>query len=425
MVSVASGTARPSSATCTVNARSYALPTRPTVVICYDGCDPAYVAAARDAGVVPHLTWMMSEGFAATAQAVVPTFTNPNNVSIVCGVPPSVHGISGNYYYDGASGREVMVVDAEGIRVPSILAALADSGVRVAAVTAKDKLLKALAKGFSGVAFSAERAGSSDLKSLGLRDATELVGRPAPTPYVPDLSLFVLDAGVRLICDDLVDVAYLSLSDLVQHSHAPGTEEANAFMAEVDQRVGALLAHGAVVGIVADHGMSDMADEGGNPRVAYLADALDVAFGSGRTRVICPITDPFVRHHGALGGFVRVHVTDSELSVDEVRRVIAAHQGVAEALSRDEACVRFDLPPEREGDVAVIAQAGWALGKGRADHDTTILAGTRLRSHGGLAEREVPFILSHAVTPAYRAKAERVLNNYDVFDFCLNGVVLP
>lgn len=425
MTLVAADGVRPTPAACTVNARSYALPRRPTAVICYDGCDPAYVTAARAAGAVPHLSRMMSEGFAATARAVMPTFTNPNNVSIVCGVPPAVHGISGNYYYDAASGREIMVVDADGIRAPSILAALADQGVRVAAVTAKDKLLKALAKDFSGLAFSAERAHASDLTAYGMRDATQLVGRPAPTPYVPDLSLFVLDAGVRLIGDGLVDVAYLSLSDLVQHSHAPGTEEANAFMAEVDRRVGALLGSGAVVGIVADHGMSDMADESGRPRVAYLADALDIAFGSGRTRVICPITDPFVRHHGALGGFVRIHVTDPELSIDEVRETIAVHQGVAEALSREEVCARFDLPPEREGDVAVIAQPGWALGARRADHDTSVLAGTRLRSHGGLAEQEVPFILSHPVTPAYRARAEDALHNYDIFDFCLNGIVLP
>ena len=31
---------------------------------------------------------------------MVPSFTNPNNLSIVTGAPPAVHGICGNYFYD-------------------------------------------------------------------------------------------------------------------------------------------------------------------------------------------------------------------------------------------------------------------------------------------------------------------------------------
>ena len=405
-----------------VNGRRYALPHRPVAVICYDGCDPAYVAAAREAGIVPHLARMMDEGFAATALAAMPTFTNPNNVSIVTGAPPAVHGISGNYYYDAATGREIMMLDAEGMRGGTVLAALAAAGVRVAAVTAKDKLLKALAKDLAGIAFSAERADEATLAANGIEDATRLVGRPAPEPYVPDLSLFVLDAGVRLIGEGMADVAYLSLSDLVQHSHAPGTPEANAFMAAVDQRVGALLAAGAVVGLVADHGMNDMAEDGGAARVTYLADRLDAEFGEGRTRVVCPITDPFVRHHGALGGFVRVHVIDPALAAAEVLATVAAMDGVGEALSGAEAAARFELPPEREGDVVAIGAPGVALGAHAADHDLSALAGTRLRSHGGLAEQRVPFVLSHPLTDAYRAKAAGPLRNFDIFDFALNGV---
>lgn len=408
---------------CTVNGRSYALPRCTTVVICYDGCDPAYVAAARAAAVVPHLARMMDEGFSAVALAAMPTFTNPNNVSIVCGAPPRVHGISGNYYLDAQSGREVMMVDAEGMRAGTILAALSRCGVRVAAITAKDKLLKALARDLDGIAFSAERADRATLAENGIEDATRLVGRATPAPYHPDLSLFVLDAGVRLVEAGEVDVAYLSLSDLVQHSHAPGTAAANAFMAEVDARVGELLAAGATVGIVADHGMTDMAAEDGAARVTYLADALDEAFGAGRTRVICPITDPFVRHHGALGGFVRVHVMDRNLAVAQVRERVAATGGVALALTGEEACRRFDLPADREGDVVAIGAEGVALGAHAADHDLGALAGARLRSHGGLAEQRVPFILSRPLSRAYLAKADAGLRNFDIFDFALNGVL--
>src|SRR5262245_34987064 len=89
-----------------VNGRTLHWPKRSTVVVCLDGGDPSYLEAARAAGVVPALDRMMREGFAASAAAAMPTFTNPNNVSIVCGVPPSVHGVSGNYYLDRASGKE-------------------------------------------------------------------------------------------------------------------------------------------------------------------------------------------------------------------------------------------------------------------------------------------------------------------------------
>src|SRR5690606_5089196 len=155
---------------------------------------------------------------------------------------------------------------------------------------------------------------------------------------------------------------------------------------------------GAVVGIVADHGMSDMSDAEGAPRVTYVQDELEALFGAGSVRVICPITDPFVRHHASLGGSVRVYSRDPELSRDAVRAALERMEGVALALPADAACARFDLPLEGEGDVVVVAALGVALGATRGEHDLSALAGQRLRSHGGLSERDVPFILSHPLT---------------------------
>ena len=71
----------------------------------------------------------------------MPTFTNPNNLSIVCGVPPSVHGICGNYFWDpaadGGRGAEVMMNDPAYLRAGTLLAAASDAGARVAVVTAR------------------------------------------------------------------------------------------------------------------------------------------------------------------------------------------------------------------------------------------------------------------------------------------------
>lgn len=289
-----------------VNGRLYHWPKRPTVVICFDGCDLSYLDAASAAGIVPTFDRLRRTGFWTTALAAMPTFTNPNNVSIVCGVPPAVHGVSGNFYIDRETGREVMMVDATPMRAPTILAAFSQAGASVVAVTAKDKLRKALGHGLDGIAFSAEKADEATDAENGITEVPALVGRPAPDQYSSDLSLFVLDAGLRLLESRRPELMYLSLSDYVQHKHAPEEPEALAFMAEIDRRVGALIAGGAVVGIVADHGMTEMAKADGTPNVLYLGDVLDEAFGRDAARVVCPITDPFVRHHGALGGFVRV-----------------------------------------------------------------------------------------------------------------------
>lgn len=406
-----------------VNGRDYRWPVRPTVIICFDGCDPSYLEAARSSNAIPAIDRMVREGFASVALAAMPTFTNPNNVSIVCGVPPSVHGVSGNFYLDRASGEEIMMVDATPMRAPTILAGFAKAGAGVVAITAKDKLRKALGHQLAGIAFSAEKAGACTLAENGIEDVTGLVGRQTPDLYSADLSLFVLDAGIRLLETRPVELMYLSLSDYVQHKYAPHAPEAIDFMREVDRRVERLLGLGAVVGIVADHGMNDMAAEDGEPNVLYLGDILDAEYGRGATRIICPITDPFVRHHGAMGGFVRVHLCELHLDPDTVVGFIRSLPGIALALLRHEACERFDLPADREGDLAIIANRGVAIGARAQDHDLSQLAGERLRSHGGLAEQEVPFLLSHPIDPRDRAElAAAPLRNFDIFAVALNRV---
>ncbi|MEO1224040.1 MAG: phosphonoacetate hydrolase [Pseudomonadota bacterium] len=409
----------------TVNGRRYRLPSRPSVVICWDGCDPAYIEAAAQAGAIPIVERMQQQGFDATALATVPTFTNPNNMSIVTGAPPAVHGVSGNFYLDRETGQDVMMIDGKPLRCPTILGALSQAGVAVAAITAKDKLLKALSRRMDGIALSAEKAADCTVESHGIGDVPAMVGRPTPSPYSADLSLFVLDAGIRLLERNEADLLYLSLSDYVQHMHAPGTPEANGFMRAVDERLGRLLELGAVVGVVADHGMSDMARDDDSANVLFLGDRLDAAFGADTLRVICPITDPFVRHHGALGGFVRVYGKQGAPDLTKVLNFLRTLPEVEEALTQQEVCRRFELPADREGDIAVIARPGVALGAHAGDHDLSQLAGARLRSHGGLAERDVPFIISEPVTPSYREKATAGLNSHDIFDFVLNGVASP
>src|SRR5271166_1084417 len=396
-----------------LNGRRYRKPQSPTVVICVDGCDPEYLDRGIPEGVFPTIGSFRRDGYLGVADAVVPTFTNPNNVSIVTGAPPSVHGIAGNYCLDRASGREIMMTDERLMRSETILALMAHAGVKTAAVTAKDKLRRLLGRDLDGICCSSECAGP---------EIEALVGRGRPDMYSADLSLFVLDAGLALLERGMARLLYLSLSDYVQHAHAPGAPEADAFNRSVDDRVRRFIELGAIVGLVADHGMNDKAQPNGHPNVIFPEDELNRRFGAGTVRVICPITDPFVRHHGALGSFVRVYARDAA-NIPALMAASAGLPGVVLVLDAASAAQRFELPLDREGDFIVLGDANTAIGASHAEHDLSGLAGHRLRSHGGLAEQRVPFILSRSLTPEYRdIAASRRLRNYDIFDFALNGV---
>ncbi len=405
-----------------VNGRRYILPKQPTVVICFDGCDTDYIRRGMADGILPTISGLVGSGFVGTAYAAVPTFTNPNNVSIVTGVPPSVHGISGNYVLDRETGEKRMITDAALMRCGTILAGMADAGVRVAAITAKDKLLKMLARDLRGIAFSSEHADRANRSENGIDNVEAMVGRAKPDQYSADLSLFVLEAGLHLLRQDMAGLLYLSLSDYVQHAYAPGEPEANEFNHAVDDLIGRMIDAGAVVGVVADHGMNDKAKGDGAPNVVFLEEELNTRFGPGAVSVICPITDPFVRHHGALGSFVRVY-THCASDLEAMMAATASLPGIEEVVDGPTAARRFDLPADCEGDFVVLGDAHTVIGTTRAEHDLSGLAGHRLRSHGGLAEQLVPFILSRPLNERYAQIAvNRRLRNFDIFDFALNGI---
>lgn len=414
------------SKTIRLNGIDYAFPHRPVAVVCIDGGDPAYIDRGLKDGILPNIARFMEQGFAAIADGTVPSFTCPNNMSLATGAPPSVHGISGNYYLDVATGEAVVMTGPELLRSRTLFAEFADAGARVVAITAKDKLRRQLGKGLDpmrgDICFSSEHADRCTLAEHGIDQVLERVGMPLPDMYSMDLSLFVLEAGIKLLEQEQPDILFLSLTDFIQHKHAPGDPVANTFYQRLDEAFGRLEALGAIVALTADHGMSDKSLPDGRPNVVFLQDLLDVRFGEGATRVVCPITDAFVRHHGALGGFVRIWCMDGRVEPAAVRDWVAAVPGVAEALEREAVCARFDLPADREGDVAVIAEAGVVIGGRAAEHDLSALKDARLRSHGGVSEARVPFILSAPLNAAYRARAAvGGLKSHWIYDFAING----
>lgn len=406
--------------------RTYRLPTRPTVAICADGCDPAYIEAGLAAGALPTIARWRKSGFYALADAAMPTFTNPNNLSIVTGTPPAVHGISGNFALDRDTGAEIMMNDPGMVRGETILGLMSQAGVKVAAVTAKDKLRRMLGRGVDvergGICFSSEQADRCTAQEHGIADVEKLVGRAKPDMYSADLSLFVLDAGIRLVEQGRAELLYLSLSDYVQHGHAPDEPEALRFHQELDRRLAHLEELGCVVAVTADHGMNDKALPDGRPHVVFLEDVLNAQFGAGAVRVICPITDPFVRHHGALGSFVRVYRRNG-VSLAALTQAVRVLPGIDAVLTRDEAAAQYELPYDREADLVATGDRNTVIGASAGEHDLSALAGHRLRSHGGASEQTVPLLLSHPLAPDFRAAAEHArLRNFDIFDYALNGV---
>ncbi|KAJ3494938.1 hypothetical protein NLG97_g3744 [Lecanicillium saksenae] len=397
-----------------LHGRTYKVPQKPTVIICVDGFDPEYLEAGLVAGILPNMAKLVSDGFHATAECSMPSVTNANNVSIITGAPTSVHGIATNYFLDRETGKETMIVDDSLVRGSTILAEMAERGVRVAAITAKDKLRKILQRGLDrsdAICYSTQFASDDVLAWLGY-DAR-------PDQYSAELSLYVLEAGVKLMREGKADLFYLTLSDYVQHKYAPDEPEAQKFLATIDKRIGEFLELGAVVAVTGDHGMSDKSDADGNPVVLYVQDELEKKFGSGCARVICPIADPFVVHHGALGGFVRVYVPESHAQlVPAMAEHIGTFDKVEVSLLKEEAAVRFEMPLDREGDFIIVATNNAVLGAKEAEHDLSGLKGHRLRSHGGLSEQHIPLMLS---IPLKNAKAKGNWKNYDIFDITLNS----
>ena len=412
--------------TLTVNGTEYRWPEQPTVVVCIDGGDPAYIKHGVDAGIIPNIARWMRDGFHTVARATMPSFTCPNNMSIATGCPASVHGISGNYYLDRATNEPVVMTGPELLRVNSVMSEFSRHGARVVSVTAKDKLRRQLQKGMDlsggSVSLSSQHADRCTMEENGIENALDFVGQPLPDMYSADLSLFVLDAGLKLLRESRPDILYLSLTDFIQHAHAPGHPNSDRFYAEIDLRFGKFEEMGATVTLTADHGMNEKTNDDGTARVVWLQSILDAEFGEGTSTVICPITDAFVGHHGSLGGFVRVYCSDG-LQAERVMEAIADVPGLEQVLSRADVVREYDLPAGPEGDVAVLGDLHTVIGTREADHDLDGLKGHRLRTHGSVHEADVPIIISRPVGDGYARRAENFrLHSYETFEYALNAV---
>ncbi len=396
-----------------INKREYPSSfSKTAIVICLDGSQKEYLEEASKSNLTPNLDKLIASGENLLVHSAIPSFTNPNNISIVTGQPSSVHGICGNFFYTPETGEEVMMNDPKYMRAPTIFEKFYNSGSKIALVTAKDKLRTLLGNGLSfdderAICFSAEKSdqATKDLNAV-------------PEVYSEGLSEFVMAAGVKLLEEFKPNIMYLSTTDYIQHKYAPGNETANKFYAMFDKYIGLLNKENVSIIITADHGMKPKSKEDGSPNAIFLQDYLDKKFEPNMAKVILPITDPYVVHHGSLGSFATIYLEDKS-KVDSVVNAIKEIKDIEVVLTKDEGCSTYNLPPDRMGDIICMSSEFMTIGSSEDKHNLSGL-NEPLRSHGGLHEREVPFISNLKLQNLDTSKQ---LYNYDAFYYAINGAL--
>jgi phosphonoacetate hydrolase len=407
-----------------INERQYpGMPSSTAIVICLDGSQKEYFEEASKLNLTPNIDSFKKNGEDLLVNSAIPSFTNPNNISIVTGRPSSVHGICGNFFYTPSTGEEVMMNDPQFLRAPTIFQKYYEQGAKIAIVTAKDKLRKLLSHGLKfnesrAICFSSEKSDQTNLSENGIEDVNKWLGMEVPNVYSQGLSEFVMAAGVKILNEFNPDIMYLSTTDFIQHKYAPGDEVANAFYAMFDRYIGELNVNNNSIIVTADHGMQPKSRSDGSPNAIFLQDILDEALGKNISKVILPITDPYVVHHGALGSFATVYLSDKSKindAIEEINKI----EDIEVVLTNKEGCAQYDLPTDRMGDIICMSSQNSTIGSAEKAHDLSKLK-EPLRSHGGLHEREVPFISNKKIN---LNDANIKLNNYDAFYHAISGAM--
>ena len=407
-----------------INERIYSgMPSSTAIVICLDGSQKEYFEEASKLNLTPNLDELKRTGENLLANSAIPSFTNPNNISIVTGRPSSVHGICGNFFYTPSTGEEVMMNDPVFLRAPTIFQKYYEQGAKIAIVTAKDKLRKLLSHGLNfndsrAICFSSEKSDQATKNDNGIENINDWLGMDVPDVYSQGLSEFVMAAGVKLLHEFKPDIMYLSTTDFIQHKYAPGDEVANTFYAMFDKYIGRLNINNNSIIITADHGMQPKSKADGSPNAIYLQDILDEKLGNEVSKVILPITDPYVVHHGALGSFATIYLKD-KTKIDEAMEVIKKIQDIEVVVTNEVGCKEYDLPKDRMGDIICMSSKHMTIGSSESAHDLSKLK-EPLRSHGGLHEREVPFISNKKIKSF---ESNDKLNNYDAFYYAIAGAM--
>ena len=326
--------------------------------------------------------------------------------------PKKVTGLQVAEKISKSLAKEAMLISVDG-KLKDLNHEIIDNA-KVRIITAKDKLRALLGAGLTineldTKCFSSEKANSATLEINGIENVERWLNMSIPDVYSAELSEFVFASGLKLLEEWFPDVMYLSTTDYIQHKYAPEDKEAIKFLTMIDNYLSEIIKFDVTIVITADHGMSAKHDKNGDPQIVFIQDFFDEVFGINSTNVILPITDPYVVHHGALGSYATIYLNEKEI-YNEAFSKLKSLRGIDQICSKDEAVKRFDLPSDRIGDIVVTSTEKITLGKTESYHDLKSLK-EPLRSHGGLSEQKVPFLINKPIN----LSLVKDLKNYDAF----------
>ncbi len=242
------------------NDTNYRAPTSPIAIVCIDGCAPEYIEKAIESGRAPTFQRFREGGFSATVDSIIPSYTNPNNIAIVTGTFPEVNGIPGNWFYNRRQQRDEDMNSPDYLRCQTLLKTLSGAGIKVGAITTKDKLRLLLSKGWDGIQISSELAhaftgGTIERGKIERVISETLDQKNAPIPKITDKwmysgepSHYALDMAIAIMEEKgpyVPQVLYVTLTDYIPHRTQPGNDKApdgvpisaNQFIEGIDTQI--------------------------------------------------------------------------------------------------------------------------------------------------------------------------------------------
>lgn len=346
------------------------------VVGMYDGLGLDYLRHSQ----MPVFRQMGSAGLFREVQAVMPSVTNANNVSICCGAWPAEHGITGNSYFDETAGGAEYMENADFLRVPNLLQRAATRGIRSALLTCKKKTINLLARG-ADVAVAAEEP------------PPEFVSRYGAPPgiYSREINYWLWKVAIDLLKNRPdIGCLYVHTTDYPMHEWPPEAAESREHLATLDGLLGEArdAAPDAAFLLTADHGMNY------KRRCWDLARAC-AARGRPLRFALSAERDRYVKHHRTFGGTAWVWLNRQE-DAPEVTRILHGLEGVEDVLPRADAARRFHLMPERIGELMVLGDRDTVFGETTAEREEL---DPTYRSHGSLHELDVPLVIWNNAGP--------------------------
>ena len=340
---------------------------RKILILCIDAGSHDYLAASD----LPTLQKLAKAGFYRHANAVIPSVTNVNNVSIATGTFPETHGITTNYHVDRITGKGEFIEDNRFLLAPTLfeIAKASQFAEKTALFVTKKKLLRMLETG-ADIAVAAEAPPSEYI---------QMVGQVEPI-YSIEINWWLLRAVRETLRRDDPELVYCSTTDWVQHKYAPDAEPSQRHLIILDQIIGEIVDGDPEreIYITADHGML--------AKTTALDPGRLLTEQSIPANAIPIIKDRYIAHHGNLGGAAYVFLKNRADTPKAIEKLLRT-PGIEEAYAAEDAARTFRLHRERIGDIFVLADKTTVFGELE-----TAVEPTDVRSHGSRHESYVPII---------------------------------